>query len=394
MKGENIYPYLPVFAQNAACSLYGWRVYRQRYGGDFPQMLQNAEKRSSWIHEEICDYRNKRIAAFIRHCFETVPYYKNLLKYKGIEKGDINKLEDLKLLPIINKKTVQNRYSEFLSQVVPYKNCIIGHTSGTTGGGLRFAQTLEAIQEQWAVWWRYRSWHGIDFNTWCGYFGGRSIVPLSQKKPPFWRYNVPGKQILYSGYHMNNANMQYYVNHLRIKKPPWVHGYPSLLSLLGSYLLNQGEDLGYQVQWVTIGAENLLPNQKTIIEKAFGVTPRQHYGMAEKAANISECPHGRLHVDEDLAAIEFLPNKDGNGYKIIGTNYTNLATPLVRYEVGDVAEVSNETCPCGRPGRIVKSIDGRNEDYVTLKNGTKIGRMDHVFKDLINIGGNIQFLAL
>jgi phenylacetate-CoA ligase len=33
----------------------------------------------------------------------------------------------------------------------------------------------------------------------------------------------------------------------------------------------------------------------------------------------------------------------------------------------------------------VVGIDGRLEDYVVLKNGARIGRMDHVFKDLVRI---------
>lgn len=259
------------------------------------------------------------------------------------------------------------------------------HTSGTTGGGLRFATTLQAVQEQWAIWWRYRRWHGIEIDTWCGYFGGRSVVPLSQIRPPFWRYNHPGKQILFSAYHMSQTNLGAYVDELRRRRPPWLHGYPSLLALLAAYVLEKGTDLDYKVRWVTVGAENLLPQQADLIQRAFGVRPKQHYGMAEAVANISGCEYGMLHVDEDLAAVEFLPNPDGPGFKVIGTNFTNLATPLLRYDTEDIATLNDKTCPCGRPGRVVASIDGRHEDYVILKNGARLGRMDHIFKDMINI---------
>jgi phenylacetate-CoA ligase len=319
------------------------------------------------------------------HCFGTVPYYTRLAEQYGVRSHDFKEFEDLKQLPVLHKATVQEHYPQLRSRIIPDKHCSIAHTSGTTGGGLRFAATREAIREQWAVWWRYRRWHGIDFDTWCGYFGGRSVVPLSQKNPPFWRYNLPSRQILFSGYHMNEKNLAFYVNLLRKKKPPWLHGYPSLLALLASYLMDKNDTIGYPVQWITVGAENLLPHQLTLIEKAFGVRPRQHYGMAEGVANFSECPLGSLHVDEDFAAVEFVPYEDGSGYKIIGTNFSNLATPLVRYDTGDIAEVLDGACSCGRPGRIVKRIDGRQEDYIVLKNGSKLGRMDHVFKDMLNI---------
>jgi phenylacetate-CoA ligase len=92
-----------------------------------------------------------------------------------------------------------------------------------------------------------------------------------------------------------------------------------------------------------------------------------------------------MHVDEGFAAVEFLPLPQG-GFRVVGTNFTNPATPLVRYAVGDVVDyVEGDTCDCGRAGRIVRRVDGRQEDYVILRNGARLGRLDHVFKDLMAI---------
>ncbi len=33
----------------------------------------------------------------------------------------------------------------------------------------------------------------------------------------------------------------------------------------------------------------------------------------------------------------------------------------------------------------ILSVDGRIEDYVTLPNGVKLGRLDHIFKSSINV---------
>jgi phenylacetate-CoA ligase len=44
-----------------------------------------------------------------------------------------------------------------------------------------------------------------------------------------------------------------------------------------------------------------------------------------------------------------------------------------------------DTCECGRAGRIVERVDGRLDDYVVLRNGVRIGRMGHIFKDMVNI---------
>ena len=382
---EALYLKLPILVQHVACSLEGWRIQRTRFGDPFPALLQEAESHTFWSARQLRAYRDQRLRTFIQHCVRTVPFYRHRFRECGISPEDIRTLEDLQCLPILTKEEVQDHYPELVSGAVPKRQQITTHTSGTTGGGLRFATTLPAIQEQYAIWWRYFRWHGLQLGTWRGYFGGRSVVPLSQMHPPFWRYNRSGKQILFSAYHMSPANLGAYVGELRRRRPPWLHGYPSLLALLAAYVLESGTDLGYEVCWVTTGAENLLPQQADLIGRAFGVRPKQHYGTAEAVANISECEYGVLHVDEDFAAVEFVPNPDGPGYRVIGTDFTNPATPLLRYDVQDLVTLSDITCPCGRHGRTVASVDGRLEDYVVLKNGARLGRMDHIFKDMMNI---------
>lgn len=382
---ESIYLKLPVPLQHIACSWVGWRIQQTRFGKSFQPILDETESRMFWPVEQTIAYRNEQLRDFIQECGLSVPFYRERFKQLGIQTEDIRSLEDLKSLPILTKKEVQEQPWDFVSSAVPRKKHIISHTSGTTGAGLRFVTTMSAVQRQWAVWWRYRRWHGIQPNTWCAQFTGRSIVPLSQTRPPFWRYNYPGKQVLFSGYHTSPVNLNAYIEELRRRRPPWFHGYPSLLALLAAHVLESGMELGYSVRWITTGAENLLPQQVELIQRAFGVRPKQHYGMAEAVANFSECELGKLHVDEDFAAVEFVPNPDGPGYRIVGTNFTNPANPLLRYDVQDLVTLSDAECSCGRPGRVVSRVDGRLEDYVVLKNGARLGRMDHIFKDMIRI---------
>lgn len=385
MNREQVYLNSPIFLQNMMCSLEGWRIQRTRFGPGFQTELRLSEQRIEWGEDRFHEYRDERVAAYVAYCAREVPYYRSLMADSGINPAEIRSLNDLKQLPILTKDDVKNQYESFLSGAVQPKDRLSAHTSGTTGAGLKFATTMAATQQQWANWWRYRRWHGIDLDTECGYFAGRSIVPVSQLSPPFWRTNRPGRQILFSGYHMNSHNLPHYISELRRRRPPWLHGYPSLLTLVAGHILEENDSLDYQVKWITLGAENLLVQQADLIEQAFGVRPRQHYGMAEAVANISECRDGRLHVDEDFSAVEFVPVGDGESHRVVGTNFTNGALPLLRYDTEDLVTLNNEACACGHPGRTVHAIDGRQEDYIILGNGVRLGRLDHIFKDLVHI---------
>jgi len=383
---ESLYLRLPVFCQNVLCSLYGARLIKRRYGNSYEALEREVFERDRWTEQQIKTFACKRCQVIVKHAAGTVPYYRRLFAEMQIEPHDIRGPDDLTALPILDKQTVQRNLADFHSDLKNQMQYSTMHTSGTTGAGLIFPMTLEAEQEQWAVWWRYRARFGLDRNTWYAHFYGKSIVPFERSEPPFWRVNRPGRQILFSAYHMSEHNLRYYVDELNRRQPPWIQGYPSLLGLLASFILDKGFGLNYRPKVITVGSENLLPQQKLLIEKAFDAPCRQHYGMGEGVANISECPEGSLHVDEDYAHIEFLP-VGSNSYRIIGTNYTNYAFPLIRYDTGDMVQLEDpeKKCPCGRIGRLVKSIDGRKEDYVLTPEGRRIGRLDHIFKDMVNI---------
>jgi len=380
-----IYKLLPVVLQNVASSLEGLRVKKERYGGNFYKLLLDAEKRTTWSNEEIVSYRNNRLKQYLKHCQENIPFYREYFRDNDLDYRDIHSLEDLTSLPIITKREINENLALFTNNKLSRRNVVKMYTSGSTGSPLHFYTTKEALRELWSIFWRYRRWHGINLDSWGAYLLGRPIVPIENENPPYWRINLPGRQLLMSGFHLNKANSIWYLKELKKRKISWIYGYPSLIALLAHYKIEEDFELGYKMECITTNSENLLPEQINKIKKAFGIKPVQLYGMAEAVANISECPSGFLHVDEDYSAVEFIKIDNNVGYKIVGTNYSNYATAFVRYEINDIFQLDDAKCDCGRPGRIVKSIDGRKEDYIFLKNGRRVGRMSLTFKNTSNI---------
>ncbi len=372
-----VYNRLPVFAQNLACSLEGMRIQRSRYGRGFWKALNAYEARTDWSSDRLASFRDQRLRGMVDYCYQNVPYYHDVFSEGGIDPLSIKTLDDLKRLPILTKKMVNKDPSRFLSTAYKGRR-IKHHTSGTTGSGFVFYVTPESLDEQWACWWRFRRGLGIRFGLDQATFGTQKVVPVGQRTAPFWRENKPGNQTYYSAFHESEENLVDYCLDIQRKRIPWIHGYPSLLAPLASCALEHGLRFP-EMQFVTTGAENLYNHQADLLERAFGCRPYQHYGMCEGIANFSEDLDHRMFVDEDYAAVEFIADEDGRMH-VIGSTLTNYAMPLLRWDVGDVAEV--RTASDGR--REVISIDGRSEDALILPDGTVVGKLDHVFKDTVH----------
>lgn len=379
MNAEALYGRLPAFAQNAATTWHGWRLARRRFNREFRGILSEYRDRELASAAQAAAIRDERLRRFVAAAAR-LPYYQAMFADCAVAPDSVRSVADLRRLPVLDKRTVQKAVRELAAPVAGRR--IVCHTSGSTGAGLVFPATRRAEREQYAVWWRYRLAHGIGLATPCLYLGGRQVVPARQRRPPFWRYNRGGRQVLFSAYHLSAATAPAYLTAMRASGAEWLHGYPSMVALLAGYALQHGQRL--PLRWVTLAAENVLPGQRQAIRRAFGVAPSEHYGLAEAVANFSECPSGRLHVDEDFAAVEFLP-LGGGQFRVVGTNLSNPAFPLLRYDTGDVATVTGSACDCGRPGRVVDAIDGRCEDYVIGSAGTRFGRLDHIFKDAANV---------
>lgn len=382
---ESIYRGCPNWAQHALASLHGWRVRRHRYGGDYLQVARAVENRRGLQGQELVAFQGKRLAGHLRAAAQT-PFWQVRFAEHDVNPGGSDPFAEVTKLPILSKQEVRQHAAEILNPDIPRRRLSSCHTSGTTGAGLNFWETPQAERERWAIWWRYRHQFGINFETRCGYFGGRSLVPIEQCRPPFWRFNHPGRQLLFSAYHLCERTLEDYWRALVRWRAQWLHGYPSSLSLLAALAEDRRLPPLTELRQITIGAENLLAGQRSIIERVFKVRVRQHYGLAEAVANFSEGLDGVLRVDEDFSLVEFVPLADApTKFRIVGSNWSNPAFPLLRYDTGDIATRSNDRLKPTDHWRPVETVDGRQEDYVVLPSGAKVGRLDHIFKDLVDV---------
>lgn len=89
-----------------------------------------------------------------------------------------------------------------------------------------------------------------------------------------------------------------------------------------------------------------------------------------------QCPvSGLYHLMSENLIVEILDNEGndcttGQVGRVVVTDLYNTASPIVRYDLGDYAEVGPR-CTCGRHGFTLKRIIGRERGLLTRADGTR-----------------------
>ena len=83
--------------------------------------------------EEMQKLQSEKLVKQVKHVWDNVPYYRNLMEEKGVTPDDIHGIEDLYKLPFLSKADLRDAYPYGLLGA-PLKDCVRIHsTSGTTG---------------------------------------------------------------------------------------------------------------------------------------------------------------------------------------------------------------------------------------------------------------------
>ena len=383
---QSLYDHLPLALQELLVSAAGWRSFHQRYGSPFQYSLSVLQRTDFRTADEVRTDQDQRLRATIEWAARTVPYYRDLFKSEGVDPNSIRGVDDLERIPMLSKSTVRERGTSLRSEGVARRRMIPARTSGTTGTALQLMHTRESMGWEYAVILRQRGWFGISLRDRFAAFGGQTVVPLSQKAPPYWRYDRSGARMMFSLYHMSPETACHYALELHNPVYRFWQGYPSSMGLICQHLEDVGVELGDAAPIaVFTSSETLLDFHRNLISQVTGAPIADRYGNAEFCVSALQCPEGRYHVDTEFCVIEIEPHEETEDFvrgEVIATGFANRAMPFIRYRTGDVATLlKKERCGCGRARPILEKIDGRIEDYVVTPDGRRVGRLDHVFKD-------------
>ncbi len=381
----SLYHRLPPPVASVAASVWGIRLRALRYGTGPEHMVARALARDKWTREEWEAWQRESLRKSLERSFRTVPFYRRWWQERGVDSG--GEAPPLEAWPVLSKGDVRRGGRAFVPGDLARQGLLAEHTSGSTGTPLTVWWGRSTIREWYALFEaRTRAWCGVSWREPWAILGGQLVVPSRRRRPPFWVWNAPLRQLYMSVFHLSAETAAAYARAIEERGVTHLLGYPSALNALASGLLDRKRTVR-GVRAVIVNAEPLSEAQRRAISTVFSAPVRETYGMAELVAAASECEHGRLHLWPEVGVVEVLddscnPVAPGEAGRLVCTGLLNPAMPLVRYDTGDrgLRASREDACPCGRGLPLIGPVEGRQDDVVITPDGRAVGRLDGAFK--------------
>ena len=321
--------------------------------------------------EEIKKLQSEKLVKQVKHVYEHVPYYRDLMDKKGVKPEDIKGSDDLYKLPFIEKSDLRETYP-YGMLAVPLEDCVrIQSTSGTTGKRVIAYYTQN------------------DINLWedcCA----RALIAAGADREDVvqvsYGYGLfTGGPGLNGGSHkvgsltlpLSSGNTERQIQFMLDLKATVLCCTPSYAAYIGESLKEQG----YTPDQIPLkagifGAEPWTKGMRESIEKTLGIKAYDIYGLTEiSGPGVSfECSEqGGMHVNEDHFIAEIInpetgePLPDGEKGELVFTCLDKEAFPLLRYRTRDICVLNRTPCSCGRTHVRMSKPMGRSDDMMIIR---------------------------
>jgi len=252
-------------------------------------------------------------------------------------------------------------------------------TSGSTGQPVRVLKT-ELTQLFWrAFTLRDSLWHQRDFR---GTMAAIRHINDDSARPPLGRRFASWSDESLTSVQTGLAyvmaaqfDVEEQADWLIRVDPDYLLAYPTMVAALVEHFKRIGARLPALREVRTFG-EILEPECRIAVREVWGVKVVDMYSSHEVGYLALQCPEfEHYHVQSENALVEILrednrPCEAGEVGRVVVTPLHNFAMPLLRYDIGDYAQVG-QPCSCGRGLPVLQRILGRQRNMVVLPNGAR-----------------------
>lgn len=337
-------------------SLRGWNTLER---------IDDLREMERWPRDRLEAWQLERLQQVVGHAYGHVPFYRRLWDDAGVHPEQIKQISDLATFPKTSKQQMMAAGDDVRDLAQPAGSVLEMRSSGSTGK--RFVYYESKAHYSWSVASRLHSW------TLAGWDLGEPWVRVQ------FRGNLSRRQKLEDRFfnclympidRLDEEFMSGFADRAARFRPVLVRGYPGGTYVFARFLLERG-DTRIRPRAVCTAGDTLYPHYREAIAEAFDCPIFDFYG-GEGMATAGQCEAGTYHVYPPVL-VELEPTgqvgEDGPLGRILLTSLTNLAMPMVRYDIADVAVAAEGECSCGRHWPTLKRIVGRETDIVVTPAG-------------------------
>ncbi len=340
-------------------------------GRRFRRQFAFAEQAQHWPLQRSRQYQLEQLRRLCTLADQRSPFYRAHFARAGFDPRDLRRVEDLAALPRIDRQTLHENL-EAMCIARPRAGMDLISTGGTSGEPVYFYLDRNRSPIEYAY--LVSSWGraGYRLGLPLAVFRGQVVPPdahgLRHACEPLLRHHH------YSAFHMTDANIGRYLDHVADLGPCFLHVYPSTAAALARFLQRSGQPAPANIHGVIAESEIVYPQQRQMIEQALGCRVFSCYGHSEKLVLAAECEscsdyhfwptYGYAELLDEAGRPVTTPGQRG---EIVGTGFISSAMPMIRYRTGDWATCVGRRCSaCGREGLIVRDIRGHRTQEVLI----------------------------
>ena len=343
-----------------------------------------------WSPEQLLAAQFEQLTILAEHAMRRSPFHAERLAKAGFQPGGTMTPEIWRRLPVLTRDEVRDHEGQLKASEYPPS---FGPTSEATSGGstgvpVRVLKTaLDGLMWQIAHL-REFDWNGVDVSLEVANFRGALALINSLKEQslgfedaggwiaPNWG---PPASLLWETGSMGILEpfepLEKQADFLLKRRPSYLIMRPAGLRLLAGHFREKGLSLD-SLRSVWTMSESVDEGLRELCQGVFGCPIFSSYSCNETGYIALQCPSGtNFHANSESVFVEVIdadgsPCSPGEIGRVIVTPLHNFAMPLLRYQVGDEAEVG-QPCSCGRGLPSLTRIVGRLQDYLSLPSGER-----------------------
>jgi phenylacetate-CoA ligase len=336
---------------------------------------------SQWLSaDQLTQLQLQQFSRLATHAQRHSAFYQTRFNQAGLNTEIPWTAESFSAIPLLTRAELMQQAKLIHCRAIPQRHGAVSkvQTSGSTGQTVTVMKT-EVTQLFWlALAMREHLWHERDFSATLAIIKAMTPTQDDPLVAAKMGWGHPATLLFDTGPSYSQPlamDVAQQIAWLASIDPKYLLTYPSNLSaLLDRY--ENGDALPASLRQVRTVGETLHDGLRERCKRLGDIDIVDMYSSQEVGLIALQCPvSGLYHIQSESLIVEVLddagsPCQPGQVGRVVITDLHNFATPIIRYEIRDYAEVG-PICPCGRGLPTLSRIMGRRRNMVTFPNGSK-----------------------